>query len=372
MIHPMDVEAAIRQRVAERRLRVPPAPTACVQLSSLLGREDWSMAELERVVRSDPAVAAAVLRVANGVAVRGREPVSSLSAALGRIGARGVMRLAWAQQAAASGASRGPLQGLRVRAWREALVGAHVAQWLSGPRALSPLVPEVAFVVGLLRDIGRVVVISALEDLLVAHPEADTRTDPGWWALVEDLHVQAGSALVEAWNLPHPLAAAVAFHHALGAWDWLGVVDEVVAQVEAVPHLTPERLGSIAALDTQTCESLAAQLPGLVGALRLVDESVPPPSAASVFEVGAVRVSTGTEVVEVSLVRAEAEGLVVTHDPTLSTSLLVFVRCEGLGCYARVEPLDGRTARLRPWALSADDAAAWERWRERTFEAVAA
>ncbi|MCU0700442.1 MAG: HDOD domain-containing protein [Myxococcaceae bacterium] len=372
MIHPMDVEAAIRQRVAERRLRVPPAPTACVQLSSLLGREDWSMAELERIVRSDPAVAAAVLRVANGVGVRGREPVTALNAALGRIGARGVMRLAWAQQAAASSAAAGPLRGLRLRAWREALVSAHVSQWLSGHGGLSPLVPEVAFVVGLLHDIGRVVVMSALEDLLVAYPDADTRSDAGWWALVEDLHVQAGGALVEAWNLPHPLAAAVAFHHSLGAWDWLGVVDEVVAQVEAVPHLTPERLGSIAALDTQTCEALAAQLPGLVGALRLVDESVPPPSAASVFEVGAVRVSTGTEVLEVSLVRADPQGLVVTLDVKLATALLVFVRCEGLGCYARVEALDERTARLRPWALSAEDAAAWERWRQHTFEAVAA
>jgi HD-like signal output (HDOD) protein len=372
MIHPMDVEAAIRQRVAERRLRVPPAPTACVQLSSLLGREDWSMAELERVVRSDQAIAAAVLRVANGVSVRGRDPVTSLSAALGRIGARGVMKLAWGHQAASASQTRGPLQSLRLRAWREALVAAHVSQWLAGPGGVAPLGPEVSFVVGLLHDVGRVVVLSALEELLAAYPDADTRSDAGWWALVEDLHVLAGGALVEAWRLPHPLAAAVAFHHSLGAWDWLGVVDEVVAQVEAVPHLTPERLGSIAALDTQTCEALAMKLPGVVDALRLIDGSVPERTAASPFEVGAVRVSTGTEVVETSLLGADEHGLLVTFEGRLSTSLLVFVRCGALGCYARVERLEARTARLRPWALSDDEAAAWDAWRDVTFCGVAA
>jgi hypothetical protein len=189
---------------------------------------------------------------------------------------------------------------------------------------------------------------------------------------VEDLHVLAGGALVEAWRLPHPLAAAVAFHHSLGAWDWLGVVDEVVAQVEAVPHLTPERLGSIGALDTRACEALAVKLPELVGALRLIDGSVPERAAASPFEVGAVRVSTGTEVVEASLLGADEHGLVATFDGRLATSLLVFVRCQALGCYARVERLDGRTARLRPWALTDDEAAAWDRWREATFSGVAA
>lgn len=368
----MDVEAAIRARVREQRLRVPPAPTACVHLSSLLGREDWSMAALEQVVRADQAIAAAVLRVANSASVRGREPVTSLGAALSRIGARGVMKLAWAQQAAGSIGHQGPLQALRARAWREALVGAHVAQWLSGPGGLSPLPAEVSFVVGLLHDVGRVVVLSALEDLLRARPDADTRTDAGWWALVEDLHVSAGSALVDAWRLPHPLAAAVAFHHSLGAWDWLGVVDEVVGQVELLPHVTPERLGSIAALDTRTCETLSGQLPDLVRALRLVDESVPEALEGSAFEVGAVQVATGAAVVEVSLLGADESGVLVTADARLSTPLLVFVRCGELGCHARVERLDARTCRLRPWALSPTQAEAWASWRAVTVGVRAA
>ncbi|MBE2249996.1 MAG: HDOD domain-containing protein [Myxococcus sp.] len=364
----MDIEAAVRARVAARAVRVPPAPTACVQLSSLLGRDDWAMAELERIVRADQAVTAALLRVANSAALRGREAVTTIPSAVARLGARGVMKLAWASTASSALTTAGPLLGLRQRAWREALVAAHVAQWLAQPAqgqpALSPLDPETSFVVGMLHDIGRLVAASALEDLLVAHPEADTRSDEGWWSLIEALHVAAGSALVEAWQLPHPLAAAVAFHHDVGAWDWLGVVNEVVAQVEGQPHVTPAALGNIATLDTATAQRLAGRLPELVDAIRLIDPTLPSAGEdTSPFEVDALSVSTGEGVVKGSLVKADDAGLVVSLTAPLSTRVLVYVRIGAQRFHARIEPSGSTHFRLRPWALDEAQAQRWGQWR---------
>ena len=361
----MDVEAVIRARVKERTVRVPPAPTACVQLSSLLAQEDWSMRELERIVRADQAITAALLRMANSAWLRGREPVTTIPGAVSRLGARGVMKLAWANSAASGLARSGWLLALKQRAWREALVAAHVAQWLATPvagsTAISPLDPETSFVVGMLHDIGRVVVVSALEDLLSKHPDADTRTADGWWALIEDLHVVAGSALVEAWQLPHPLAEAVAFHHQLGAWDWLQVVNEVVAQVEGQPHVTPDSLGLIGALDTKTAMELAGKLPELVSAIRLIDPALPSESDdASPFELDAIQLSTGDAVVRGSLVSADEGGLVVALDAPMSTRMLVFVRIGSQKFHARVEN-DGEHVRLRPWALDTTQAARLDR-----------
>jgi HD-like signal output (HDOD) protein len=363
----MDVEAVIRARVADRAVRVPPAPTACVQLSSLLAQDDWSMAELERVVRADQAITAAMLRMANSATLRGRDPVTTIPGVVSRLGARGVMKLAWASTASSALSSRGPLLALKQRAWREALVAANVAQWLAKPGAggpaFSPLDPETSFVVGILHDIGRVVVASALEDLLVKHPDADTRTDDGWWALIEDLHVKAGTALVEAWKLPHPLGDAVAFHHQPGAWDWLQVVNEVVAQVEGQPHVTPDSLGVIAALDTKTAMELAVRLPELVSAIRLIDPALPLASEdASPFEFDAIQVATGDAVVRGSLVSADEGGLVVALEAPISTRMLVFVCVGSQRFHARLESA-GAHVRLRPWALDPAQAASWAQWR---------
>lgn len=361
----MDVEAAIRERVRERRIRVPPAPSACLQLANLLSHDDWSVNELDRIVRSDPAVTAVVLRAANGVGVRGREPITTIPGAVSRLGARGVLKLAWASAAAGTATAAGPLLSLRQRAWREALVAAHVAQWLAkpGPGQVAPFDPETAYVVGMLHDIGRIVACSALEDLFALHPDADTRTAAGWWALIEDLHQAAGGALVEAWQLPHPLAAAVAFHHQLGAWDWLQTVNEVVAQVEGTPHVTPDTLGSIAALDTATCLDLARRLPELVDAIRLIDPALPQVDAnASPWELDAVHVSTGDETTSGALISVDDAGLVVSLTEPLKTRLVVFVRVAKLQFHAQVE-VAGEYTRLKPWALDAKQAQAMMEWR---------
>ncbi|MBM4778548.1 MAG: HDOD domain-containing protein [Archangiaceae bacterium] len=361
----MDVEAAIRERVRERRIRVPPAPSACLQLANLLSHDDWSVTELDRIVRADPAITAVVLRAANGVGVRGREPITTIPGAVSRLGARGVLKLAWASAAAHTATATGPLLSLRQRAWREALVAAHVAQWLAkpGPGRVAPFDPETAYVVGMLHDIGRIVACSALEDLFAQHPEADTRTAAGWWALIEDLHQAAGGALVEAWQLPHPLAAAVAFHHQLGAWDWLQTVNEVVAQVEGTPHVTPDTLGSIAALDTATCLDLARRLPELVDAIRLVDPALPQVDAnASPWELDAVHVSTGDETTSGALISADDAGLLVSLTEPLKTRLVVFVRVAQLQFHAQVE-VAGEYTRLKPWALDAAQAQAMLEWR---------
>lgn len=356
----MDVEALIRERVRTKHVRVPPAPTGALQLSHLLSELDWGMAELERIVRSDPAVAAVVLRSANAIGVRGRDAISTIPQAVSRLGAHGVMKIAWASAAKGSLEAPGPLLVLRQRAWREAIVAAHVAQWLSG--RLAPHDAETSFVIGMLHDIGRVVVLSALEEILVAHPDADTRTLDGWWALAEDLHQSAGGALVEAWQLPHPLAAAVAFHHQLGAWEWLSTVNDVVAQIEVSPRVTHEALGHIAGLDTATCLELATRLPELVEAVRMLDPALPGPDATSPYELGAVSISTGDASARGTVIAVDQAGLIVATDVELKTRLLVFVRTEGLEFHAKLER-EGDLHRLRPWALRPEQAAAFEGFR---------
>jgi hypothetical protein len=73
------------------------------------------------------------------------------------------------------------------------------------------VVPDQAFLAGLLHDFGAIVVLSCLESLGVAPlpvlPEAT------WRRLVEGLHVELGMVVVARWQLPEPIAEVVAGHH---------------------------------------------------------------------------------------------------------------------------------------------------------------
>lgn len=355
----MELEEALRARVLEGDLSVPPAPTACLQLSHLLSRDDWSMPELERAVRSDPSVTASLVRMANSVALRGKDPITTIPAAVARLGARGVLKLAWASSTTAALTPSGPLVSLRQRAWREALVAAQVAQWLANPAVgLAPHDAETAFVMGMLHDIGRLVVLNGLEDLF-RQRRASAPDDA--WALIESLHVAAGALLVKAWKLPKVLAQVITDHHELGPAEWLATVDAVVAQVEASPHVTPVALGHIAALDTATCTDLAARLPGLAEAIRLMDPTLPTPES-SPFELDGIRVSTGDRVLNGSLLEADETGVVLALDGEVPQRMLVCVQAGSLQFHARLEVKTERVCRVFPWALDARQAEAFASW----------
>lgn len=354
----MNLEEALRQRVHDGQLSIPPAPTACLQLSHLLSAEDWSIAELDRVVRSDPVVTASLLRMANTVALRGREPVTTIPAAVTRLGARGVLKLAWASSTTASLTPPGPLLLLRQRAWREALVSAQVASWLATPGlGLSPHDAETSFVMGMLHDIGRLVVLGSLEDLL----RQDARDVPDAWELLESLHVPAGAVLVDAWKLPPLLAKAITDHHELGAAEWLQTVDAVVGQVEAAPHVSAVALGHVATLDTAACLDLSARLPELVDAIRLMDPTLEH-AECSPFEVDGVAVSTGDRVFHGSLLEADARSLLLALEGDLPPRMLVRVHVGTLQFHARAEWVADGQFRLHPWALDPAKADAFAAW----------
>lgn len=363
----MDLEQALRQRVQAGQLTVPPAPTACLQLSHLLSERDWSMAELDRVVRSDPAVTGSLLRMANSVALRGREPITTIPAAVTRLGARGVLKLAWASSTTASLTPPGPLLRLRQRAWREALVAAQVSQWLASPRLqLSPHDPETSFVMGMLHDIGKLVVLGALEDLLRQQPDARVNDA---WELIESLHLSAGALLVDAWKLPAVLGQAITEHHELGETEWLQTVDAVVAQVEAVPHVTAVALGHIGALDTNACLELAERLPELVDAIRLMDPTLER-AESSPFEVDGIAVSTGDRVFHGSLLSADARSLHLVVEADLPPRMLVRVHVGALQFHARVEWASDGQFRLYPWALDPARAQAFAAWSQSLLQAA--
>lgn len=79
----MDDLAALLDRVAE----VSPLPATAHKILALCSSEQASMPELSRVIATDPALAAAVLRIANSAAYGGRN-IDKLDVALMRIGLR--------------------------------------------------------------------------------------------------------------------------------------------------------------------------------------------------------------------------------------------------------------------------------------------
>ena len=116
-----DLEALVVDLIKRDNVNIPPYPVVAMRLQRLVGEEDFGMGDLQRVIGGDPVLAATILRYANSAAFRGVTPTSTLEAAITRIGANEVCKIAIATSIGAHAIVTGCLSSLRRRYWRIAM-----------------------------------------------------------------------------------------------------------------------------------------------------------------------------------------------------------------------------------------------------------
>lgn len=180
-----------------------------------------SASDLERVIATDPALAAKILTLANSAYFGMPRRLSSLREAVVFLGFKSVRTLALAITSFAVFLGKSDADALARRAvWRHSLDTAQCARTLT--TLLPPFVhesfgAEEAFTAGLLHDIGKMALDHSRHDVYAAltaqaerdgvrYFEVEARTLPLQHGLI-------GAALAQQWNLPPPLCEAIAFHH---------------------------------------------------------------------------------------------------------------------------------------------------------------
>jgi putative nucleotidyltransferase with HDIG domain len=260
----IDLDAAIVDLVSRGAVKIPPYPAVAMKVEQLVRRKDFGLGELTKLVASDQALAADALRLANSAFYSRSTPVTSLNAAIGRIGAKEVSKLALASGLGAQVAKPGPLSTLKRRVWLEALASAALAQELAKKRGLAA---DEVFACGLLHDFGKMIGIACIEDALEGRREAPRSTD-SWMEIVERYHLELGLALAAQWALPQLVSDVISLHHAEDVSlaveprvvEVVAATDEVVRLLSDQIWLTPEDLGAVSSLTAQECELVARVL----------------------------------------------------------------------------------------------------------------
>jgi HD-like signal output (HDOD) protein len=147
----MDALAALLDRVAE----VSPLPATAQRILVLCQSEQVAIPDLAKVVATDPALAAAVLRIANSAAYGGRN-IDKLDVAMMRIGMRELRDMAGAMCLLAAFRSRAELSlRLHDRSVVSGAIGSRLAK-VSGACSAGT-----AFTCGLLSEIGAMACVAA-------------------------------------------------------------------------------------------------------------------------------------------------------------------------------------------------------------------
>lgn len=193
---------------------LPPSPQVLPKVLDALRHESTTLEEVGELISLDAVLTAKLLHYCNSVYFSGREPVSNVPEAIGRVGFQTIFALVSA--VSGSRAFEAPTgSGLdSVQLWRHSLTAAFACKFVADDVEADG---NLLFTAGLLHDIGRVVLSQAkgaeYGKLYTEAVAAKADVNALEKAAYGFTHADVGAGLIEIWKLPPVLVEAVRFHH---------------------------------------------------------------------------------------------------------------------------------------------------------------
>lgn len=192
-------------------------PTVVTRLLSLYSSEDYTVDEVARIAESDPPVSARLLRLSNSAYYGFSGKVGTVHRAVALLGGVTVQAVALAATVLNSWSNRGPpeeVEALWLHSYLCAVACRHAARRLPPHEHRSP--SDALFLVGLLHEVGKFLFLNRepvqyAELLRSAENASELRA--GERERYGQDHAEAGGLLLEGWNLPPTLCAAVRYHY---------------------------------------------------------------------------------------------------------------------------------------------------------------
>lgn len=207
-----EVPTAVHELVSglfERgEIELPMLPTVANEILELCQSEDVDAAKLSEVLHRDQSLAGHVLRIANSPIYQGTVPIVSLQQAVSRLGLQALSDIAVAVAVQGRLFLLPAARETAAKLWRHALATAYFSKEIARTRRRNV---ESSFLCGLLHDVGKPVVLSALLD---AGETLDMEMTSGiQHAAMDEFHTVIGEALAQQWKMPAAVAESVRYHH---------------------------------------------------------------------------------------------------------------------------------------------------------------
>jgi len=234
MVNPVGVDALPRiKALVENRVDLPVMPRIAATVMREVANQGSNADRLARLVSSDEALAARIMRVSNSTFYRRKLPTTTLQRAvvqLGRIMVRDLV------VSLSSQSMYRKADALSERLWEHA-VATGLCCGLIAEKSRKADKDE-AFIVGLLHDVGKTVLMANDEKLYREVVARMAKEGIESWVAEEEAfgchHAAVGGVMLMQWELPMHQVNAILWHHHL---DELEAVPESGRELSCVVHV---------------------------------------------------------------------------------------------------------------------------------------
>lgn len=244
---------ALARELSSGRIELPSFPDVAIRVQRALADEDVRPDTIVRLIGSEPALAAWVLRMSNSAAmnVAGRQ-INDLRTAITRLGFN-VVRSAAVSFAMSQLAHAEELKGLEQplrQLWNRSTLVAAMSNVVA---KMAKINPDTALLAGLLHGIGRLYLLTRAR-----HFPALVADSAAYGQIVSDWHTNVAKAILENWDMADEIVAAVHEH------------EQVYREHEGPADLTDVLLvGDLLASFHEWPDSLELNLQGVHAVTRL-------------------------------------------------------------------------------------------------------
>jgi len=213
MNHEAPLLLQLQQYAIAHQITLPVVNDVVRQLQDATRSDSYDLDQIERSIDSDPALAAEVLRAANSAFFGGLAEITSIRAAIMRLGFKQVTNLAlMATEKSRYTAKQPRINAMMKELWQHAAGCALAAEWIAR-RLRYTHVAEEAFIGGLLHDIGKLYLLRVLDQMSRDNPIAAACPLPLVREVLTQAHAEQGHRLLQSWNLPAVYLNIVRDHH---------------------------------------------------------------------------------------------------------------------------------------------------------------
>lgn len=191
----------LNDRLMNEEVSLPVLPKVASQLRKIMEDENSSLQSMTRIIMSDQVIASAILKVANSPFYSVKGQTDSVNLAVSKIGTRTALAIVTAVELKGIQLPDVPREKMQA-IMDDALKSAFIA---SGLAMQCYQDPEQAFLGGLLRDLGKTVILSVAAGCKV---DSDLLEE-----FINERHAEIGALIAGRWNYPESLQNLIRCHH---------------------------------------------------------------------------------------------------------------------------------------------------------------
>ncbi len=203
------IKASIEKRLKSNQLEVPRLPQVATRIMQLSQNPEADLEDIVDAISTDPVLATRVLVVANSAMYAGSGRVDGIQQALMRLGFNAVRDMVFAESIRMRIFSAKAYREVLEQSWKLSMGTAIACESIS---KLTGIERDSAFLMGLLHDTGKPVLVHAVSEIERANKGQSIGVEM-IEILMSQLHEETGAHVLKDWGMPEPIVEAARDHH---------------------------------------------------------------------------------------------------------------------------------------------------------------